>query len=340
MAVSKLRGGVFMKCFITFYMVLMILVFQDSAFAVNIRDAVYNTKNAGKVVFTHATHMNEKDMSHNCRACHDSIYDLRNKKTYTMADMEQGRSCGACHNGKKAFSLNECASCHKTKDKIYKVKATGTTRFSHKNHLAKSPDCNACHPLIYNAGLNKRFTMKQMEKGKSCGACHDNKKAFGLDKCVSCHPVKEVTYEVKETGPTHFSHSLHMKTASCSKCHPTLYQPNHKNKRVSMAAMEKGKSCGACHDSKKAFPIKSCTRCHPVKELVFEDKDAGNIPFSHKFHADLYTCADCHKKIYETKRSKIKVSMKKMEEGKSCGACHDGKTAFSVKGKCEACHKM
>jgi c(7)-type cytochrome triheme protein len=31
--------------------------------------------------------------------------------------------------------------------------------------------------------------------------------------------------------------------------------------------------------------------------------------------------------------------MKDMEQGKSCGACHDGKGAFSVKGDCAKCHK-
>lgn len=329
-----------MKCRIAFYMLLTMLMLQNSAFAVNIRDAVYNTKDAGKVVFTHATHMNRKEMAGNCRACHDAIFNLRKKRHFTMAEMENGKSCGACHNGEKAFPLKECASCHKTKDKLYQVKSTGPTRFSHKIHLAKSADCSVCHPALFKAGPNKRFTMKEMEKGKSCGACHNGKKAFGVDKCVSCHPVREITYKVKETGPTKFSHDLHIQVAGCGKCHPGLYLPGSRNKRVGMAAMEKGKSCGACHNSKQAFPVKDCTKCHPVKELVFEDKDAGNIAFSHKFHAGVYTCGDCHTAIYETTRSKVKVSMQKMEEGKSCGACHDGKTAFSVKGKCEACHKM
>jgi c(7)-type cytochrome triheme protein len=30
--------------------------------------------------------------------------------------------------------------------------------------------------------------------------------------------------------------------------------------------------------------------------------------------------------------------MKAMEQGKSCGACHNGKVAFSVKENCESCH--
>jgi c(7)-type cytochrome triheme protein len=31
--------------------------------------------------------------------------------------------------------------------------------------------------------------------------------------------------------------------------------------------------------------------------------------------------------------------MKEMQKDKSCGSCHNGKTAFSVKGNCATCHK-
>jgi c(7)-type cytochrome triheme protein len=260
-------GGVLMKYRLIFSIVAMCLLIQHVAFAVTVRDVVYPTKNLGKVVFSHGDHINKKDMSKNCRACHDAIFDLKTKKHYLMADME---------------------------------------------------------------------------KGKSCGACHDGKKIFGLDKCATCHLVKEITFKVKETGPTHFSHKIHIEGTECATCHPTLYAANQKNRRVGMAAMEKGKSCGACHNSKKAFAIKECSKCHPARELVFEDKDAGNVNFSHKSHTGLYACGDCHKSLYQTTRSKVKVSMQNMEKGKSCGSCHDGKTAFSVATDkdCDKCHKM
>jgi len=34
------------------------------------------------------------------------------------------------------------------------------------------------------------------------------------------------------------------------------------------------------------------------------------------------------------------VTMEQMEQGASCGACHDGGTAFTVKENCETCHNM
>jgi c(7)-type cytochrome triheme protein len=329
-----------MKCFLILFALVLSLSVESTVSAVTVRDAVYLTKNAGKVVFSHTEHISRKGLNNNCRACHDAIFDLKKKKHVSMAEMEKGRSCGACHDGKNAFALKECARCHKTRDLVYKVKATGPTGFSHTSHLATTSDCGVCHPSLFAAGPNKRFSMTDMEKGKSCGACHNGRKAFGLDACVTCHPVKAITYKVKETGPTHFSHNTHLEVAKCGTCHPKLYAPNQKNKRVGMAAMEKGLSCGACHNSRKAFSVKECSKCHPTGELLFEEKSTGNVVFSHKFHSGLYRCGDCHTSIYETNRSKMKVSMQEMEKGRSCGACHEGKTAFNVSEKCEGCHKL
>ena len=308
--------------------------------ALDLRNVTYKTKGAGTVVFSHKAHIKQKAMANDCKACHDAIFNIRNKVRFTMTDMENGKSCGACHDSKKAFSLKECARCHLVKDITYQVKATGATRFSHAKHLAGSPNCGTCHPKLFSAGPNKHSTMADMEKGKSCGACHDGNKAFGIDSCTTCHPVKEIVFKVKQTGPTHFSHTRHIKAHPCGDCHTRLYPVKHQARPVAMAQMEKGKSCGACHDGKVAFPLKNCTSCHPAKELTFEVKDAGNVAFSHKAHLGMYACGDCHTALYAPARSAAKVSMKEMESGKSCGACHDAKTAFSVKDKCDTCHKM
>ncbi len=323
-----------------FSLISLMIILQSPAFAVTVRDVTYTTKDAGTVTFSHGSHIGKKAMANNCRACHDALFDLKKKKHYSMADMAKGKSCGACHDQKNSVTLKDCSRCHQTREMVYKVKETGPTGFSHKQHLVTSPDCGTCHPSLFAAGHNKHFTMADMAKGKSCGACHNGKKAFGVDACVKCHPVNELTYAVKETGPTHFSHTFHIEVAGCGSCHPKLYTPDKQNKRAGMAAMEKGKSCGACHNAKQAFPVKECAKCHPVRELLFEEKNAGNVVFSHKFHSGLYTCADCHTPVYQTTRSAVRVSMAEMEKGKSCGSCHEGKTAFSVKEKCESCHKM
>lgn len=318
-----------------------IMCFSIPALALEIKDRTFTTENAGKVVFSHTTHLKKKSSKSpniSCKACHND--DMKKNVHYTMVQMEQGKSCGQCHNGKKAFALAKCTACHKVKDIAYKVKETGPVSFKHSVHLQKKSDCGECHNTLFKTGPNPRVSMAAMEKGKSCGACHNGKKAFGLDKCATCHPVKEITYKVKETGPTQFSHKVHIEVAGCGKCHPELYTPNQLNKRVGMAAMEKGKSCGACHNSKEAFSVKECSKCHPVRDVVFEDKIVGNAVFKHTFHTGLYSCTDCHTSLYKIARSPVKVTMREMEEGKSCGGCHDGKTAFTVKDKCGTCHQI
>ena len=307
------------------------------AIALDLRDVTYTSKGGGKVIFSHKQHIRQKGINNNCKACHDAIFSMRKRVTYTMADMDKGKSCGACH-GKSAFSLKDCARCHKVKDVIFQVKATGPTRFSHNVHLPATPTCGTCHPALFPTGPTKPVTMAEMGKGKSCGACHNGKKAFSLDKCTTCHPVKEISFQVKETGPTPFSHKKHIEMYQCGDCHTRLFAAGH-NKRVTMAEMEKGKSCGACHNGKDGFSVADCSKCHAVKDVEFKVTGAGNAKFSHKVHMSIYKCSDCHARIYPQGKKKSKpVSMQAMGEGKSCGACHDGKTAFTVREDCLKCH--
>ena len=67
----------------------------------------------------------------------------------------------------------------------------------------------------------------------------------------------------------------------------------------------------------------------------------GDVMFSHETHVDgmKLACTECHDKLYLSKGQHKAVTMKKMQKGKSCGACHNGKKAFSVKGDCAKCHK-
>ncbi|MDD5284603.1 MAG: cytochrome c3 family protein [Desulfuromonadaceae bacterium] len=232
------------------------------------------------------------------------------------------------------------------KDKTFITENAGKVVFSHSIHLKKksrnSPNisCKGCHNNAMKS--NAHYTMAQMYQGKSCGQCHNGKRAFALAKCTACHKVRNITFKVKETGPVLFKHNAHLQNKSeCSTCHNALFKAGS-NPRASMNEMEKGKSCGACHNGRNAFPLSDCSNCHPTKEITYIEKDAGNVIFSHNNHTGLYKCGECHTKIFNTIKSKIRVSMKEMEAGKSCGACHEGKTAFSVATDkdCDKCHKM
>ncbi len=319
-----------------FVMTLLLLATIPTGAAVQIRDVTFRTRDAGSVLFSHVTHMAHRNMANNCRACHYGIYNLRQKRSFTMADMEQGKSCGACH-GRNAFSLKQCSRCHQTKEIVYQVSATGATHFSHRKHLEATPDCSRCHPALFAAGPNRRATMADMEKGRSCGACHNGKKAFGLSRCTGCHPAGEIAFRSPETGPTLFKHARHIESHHCRDCHPRLYATKRRGTPVTMADMAKGKSCGACHNAKVSFSLRQCSRCHQVKEIVYRVKATGATHFSHRKHLEVSPdCRGCHPRIFVAGPNK-RASMADMEKGKSCGACHDGTNAFDIK-SCTTCH--
>jgi len=67
------------------------------------------------VIFEHKLHL-ANNLS--CADCHPAIFEeklrqVENKADFTMAAFDQGKYCGACHNGTKAFSSNtRCTWCH------------------------------------------------------------------------------------------------------------------------------------------------------------------------------------------------------------------------------------
>ncbi|HTF99114.1 MAG TPA: cytochrome c3 family protein [Nitrospirota bacterium] len=79
----------------------------------------------------------------------------------------------------------------------------------------------------------------------------------------------------------------------------------------------------------------------PGKTVEFDGKGAGKVTFDGKKHADKgLKCADCHPANFKMKKGADVLTMKAMDEGKNCGACHNGTKAFSTKDKanCGKCH--
>ncbi len=79
------------------------------------------------------------------------------------------------------------------------------------------------------------------------------------------------------------------------------------------------------------------------KEIVF-DRVVPDFPvtFSHATHVkdrDL-PCAACHTALFTMQKSDIAIIMADFKEGKACGACHLGGTAFGPAGNCTLCHDV
>lgn len=94
--------------------ILMVVLLASNAFAVMTGQVVeYKGGGAGKVVFDGTTHAN-KGLA--CTDCHPSPFQMKKGSTeIKMEAVSRHKSCGACHDGTKAFKAEDkknCAKCH------------------------------------------------------------------------------------------------------------------------------------------------------------------------------------------------------------------------------------
>lgn len=91
--------------------VIMVLA-AAQAMAVSVGKSVEWNTSMGKVVFKGDDHAGK---GLKCAECHSKIFKMKKGATeMKMADINAGKFCGECHNGKKAFkSAGNCAKCHK-----------------------------------------------------------------------------------------------------------------------------------------------------------------------------------------------------------------------------------
>jgi len=80
----------------------------------------------------------------------------------------------------------------------------------------------------------------------------------------------EIVFSVEGMASVLYSHDFHVTKAKlkCSECHYALFTNHAQHKVVGMAGMQKGRSCGACHNGKRAFDVadqKHCVSCHNNK---------------------------------------------------------------------------
>jgi c(7)-type cytochrome triheme protein len=71
----------------------------------------------GQVTFYHFTHVDESKPD--CTTCHPKLFSIvkvegKTRAPITHEVMGRGESCGACHDGKKAFAIDDdCTMCHR-----------------------------------------------------------------------------------------------------------------------------------------------------------------------------------------------------------------------------------
>ncbi len=79
----------------------------------------------------------------------------------------------------------------------------------------------------------------------------------------------------------------------------------------------------------------------PKSPIIMESPT--NVIFDHRVHTEEVglECSACHDDLFAMQRGvtpKVDQTMSALSEGKSCGACHDGETAFASNTLCNSCH--
>ena len=79
-----------------------------------------------------------------------------------------------------------------------------------------------------------------------------------------------------------------------------------------------------------------------MQDIIYQGDTATDEAI---FHGDKHLkrglkCVDCHNKGMFPKKKKgaTLVTMKDIQQGKFCGKCHNGKTAFGIDHHCDRCH--
>lgn len=111
--------------------------------------------------------------------------------------------------------------------------------FSHKKHSLFDVHCNQCHTISGHMSVS-----------------------INSDVCGGCHSLKIVSFEGGGMGKVSFNHGFHSKRFQCSECHPNVFPMKKGLKKIKMDDMYAGKSCGICHNGKRAFASMECALCH------------------------------------------------------------------------------
>jgi c(7)-type cytochrome triheme protein len=90
---------------------LIVVLVAGQAMAVPAGKTVEWKTSAGKVVFSGDSHA-KKGLK--CSECHPKIFKMKKGTEMKMAEINAGKYCGECHNGKRAFKpAGNCQKCHK-----------------------------------------------------------------------------------------------------------------------------------------------------------------------------------------------------------------------------------
>ncbi len=168
-----------------------------------------------------------------------------------MAEMEKGLSCGACHNGKKAFSVaaeKDCSKCHRGTPAPLPIVSLPVMPYSAMIHTstAKGLAVRAVTKVDQSAAVSAWLRWKKANP--VVHATHGKTAFTAAANCGSCHrglATKTLKYKSKPVNDAVFSHDFHVQAYKCGDCHTKKYDYRQGSRKASMADMAKGKPAEA-----------------------------------------------------------------------------------------------
>jgi len=193
------------------------------------------------VAFSHWSHR----AAYTCRVCHTELEFAmaRGESGITEAACREGRFCGACHDGKRAFGHDEgsCTRCH----------AGANSAGREASKLKNLPPAPFGNRVDWSAAL----AAGKIQPLNALGAPYA---PMQHDKAL----VLEAEWAM--ISPAVFPHAEHNRWLDCSSCHPQPFNIEKKaTPHFSMVFNLRGEFCGLCHLT-VAFPLDDCKRCHPT----------------------------------------------------------------------------
>lgn len=202
------------------------------------------------VIFSHRTHRSR----YTCSVCHIELEfsTTQGETGITREDYLDGRYCGACHDGKTAFSTEfACDACH----------------------IEIDPNAPSYPARTFETGSMPLPTVKYGDnidwvKALQQGAIAPQRSLYDDTQYPSMPLPDHLLQPLLWTTATpnllvRFPHVEHVEWLDCSNCHPDLFSI----KQTGTVEFDKesnlyGKFCGTCHMN-VALPMNGCSRCHP-----------------------------------------------------------------------------
>ena len=190
------------------------------------------------VTFHHSTHVDFAGGK--CTPCHPEPFKMLHPTHRTShQEMNAGRSCGTCHDGRSATSTKDESSC------------------------------SACHQEMGsagagNAGIARTASQAGDPPQRTTGAAPS-------PPATAAAGPRDIRLPRSDASPggVVFRHSSHAAPkAKCADCHPALFAMKASATGIADHSVFHEKKCGSCHDGKRAFgtdDTDKCQSCHSAE---------------------------------------------------------------------------